>query len=365
MPTVREFRPQHIHLVGSVGLEGPEAVFRTARRLLGPCLLRVPDGEPGGRRLWTSWQYPLLRSYGFLRADPSGAVRPTTKFPLLCLAEGATAKDVSFGELGYAREARASYEDFLAARRRGDLPKATRFQVCLPTPVAVIHTFCTKDDIAVIEPAYEAAMLREVKAICRAIPHRDLCIQWDVCNEMVYWDGQPVEATLVHAKGREELVPRIARLCAAIPADVELGIHLCYGDFGARHFVEPQDASKMVEFANAIAAAVKHKLAYIHMPVPARHKDDAFYRPLAGLKLKRGTELFLGLVHGSDGVKGTRERIRIAHRFVDEFGIATECGMARARTPAVVKRLLEIHAACAAPANQRGKRARRGDSSRS
>jgi hypothetical protein len=348
MPTQDEFTPQHVHLVGSVGLEGPEAVFRTVGRLLGQRLRRVPDGEPGGRRLWTSWQYPLLRSYAFLRPDPSGAVRPTTKFPLLCLAEGATVNDVSFGELGYAREARASYEDFLAARRRGDLPETARFQVCLPTPVAVIHSFCAKD-VDVIEPAYVDAMLREVQAICGAIPHRDLCIQWDVCNEMVYWDGQPVEGTLVQAGSKQELMPRIARLCAAVPAGVELGIHLCYGDFGARHFVEPQDASKMVEFANAIAAAVERELAYIHMPVPVQRKDDAFYRPLAGLKLKRGTELFLGLIHGTDGVEGTRERIRIAHRFVKDFGIATECGMARARTPAVVNGLLEIHAACTKP----------------
>jgi hypothetical protein len=348
MSTQDEFTPQHVHLVGSVGLEGTEAVFRTVGRLLGTRLQRVPDGEPGGRRLWTSWQYPLLRSYAFIRPDPSGAVRPTTKFPLLCLAEGATAKDVKFGELGYAREARASYQDFLAARRRGDLPKRARFQVCLPTPVAVIHSFCTRD-IRVIERAYEDAMLREVKTVCRAIPHRDLCIQWDVCNEMVYWDGQPVEGTLVQAKSKQELVPRIARLCAAVPAAVELGIHLCYGDFGARHFVEPRDASKMVEFTNAIVAAVKHKLAYIHMPVPVQHKDEAFYRPLAGLKLKRETELFLGLIHGADGVQGTRERIRLAHRFVKDFGIATECGMARARTPAVVNGLLKIHAACAKP----------------
>jgi len=353
-----EFTPRHVHLVGSIGLVGPEAVFHTAGRLLGRRLKRVPDGEPGGRRLWISWQYPLLRSYAFLRPDPSGLIRPTNKFPLLCLAEDATAKDAQFGELGYAREARASYQDFIAARKRGDLPKAIRFQVCLPTPLAVIHSFCSKD-IEVIEPAYEAAMLREVKAICRAIPHRDLCLQWDVCNEMVLWDGQRTEGIPVHTKTNEELVTRLARLCAAVPADVELGIHLCYGDFGARHFVEPHDASKMVEFANAIAAAVKNRLAYMHMPIPARHKDDAFYRPLAGLKLKRGTELFLGLVHGADGVEGTQERIRIAHRFVKEFGIATECGMARARTPKVVNGLLRIHAACSAPAAPRAKRAKK------
>lgn len=359
MPTAREFTPHHVHLVGSVGLDGPEAVFRAAGRLLGSRLQRVPDGEPGGRRLWTSWQYPLLRSYAFLRPDPSGAARPTTKFPLLSLAEGVKANNVRFGELGYAREARASYEDFLDARRRGYLPKGTRFQVCMPTPVAVIHTFCMKNDVTIIEPAYEAAMLRELKAICRAIPHRDLCVQWDVCNEMVYWDGQPVEGNLVYAKSKGNLLPRIARLCAAVPADVELGIHLCYGDFGARHFVEPQDASKMVEFANAIVAAIKRKLTYIHMPVPVGRKDEAFYRPLAELRLKSGTELFLGLIHGADGVEGTRERIRIAHRFVSEFGIATECGMARARTPAIVNELLKIHAACAAPAIAHGKRTRK------
>ena len=100
----------NVHFVGSIGLDTVDEVFEETGRLLGKYLKRVPDGEPGGRRMWTSWQYPLLRSYGFLRADPSGAVRPTTKFPLLCLAEGATAKDVSFGEFGYAREARASYE---------------------------------------------------------------------------------------------------------------------------------------------------------------------------------------------------------------------------------------------------------------
>jgi hypothetical protein len=30
-----------------------------------------------------------------------------------------------------------------------------------------------------------------------------------------------------------------------------------------------------------------------------------------------------------------------------EFGIATECGMARQRTPELVRQLLDVHAACA------------------
>ena len=333
----------NVHLVGSIGLDTVDEVFRTVGELLGPYLRRVPDGEVGGRRLWISWQYPLLRASVFLRPDPSGAVRPTNRFPLLTLAEGVAPADVHFGELGYAREARASYLDFVAARDNGTLPKGIRFQVCLPTPFAVVSSVVVPAVLPVVEAAYERAMIAEVAALCRHIPHRDLAIQWDVCNEMVVWDGQASDAVPAGVP-REQLIERMQRLCAAIPGDVEFGLHLCYGDFGAKHFVEPKDAAKMVEFANALAKAIPHKLAYIHMPVPIERNDDAFYAPFRDLKLGDGTELFLGLVHAKDGVDGTRARLAAAQRYAQKFGIATECGMARARSEDTVRALLKIHA---------------------
>jgi hypothetical protein len=133
--------------------------------------------------VWVSFQYPLLRSSPFLRPDPSGAVRKMSGFPLLRLAEGVDPAEVSSGRAGYAREARASYLDFCAARERGELPREARLQICLPTPMGVIYAFCTTPDVIAIEPAYEGVMLREVEVICSAIPHRDLCIQWDFCHE--------------------------------------------------------------------------------------------------------------------------------------------------------------------------------------
>ncbi len=51
-----------VHLVGSIGLDTVEEVFATCGSLLGPYLKRMPDGEPGGRRLWISWQFPVLRN---------------------------------------------------------------------------------------------------------------------------------------------------------------------------------------------------------------------------------------------------------------------------------------------------------------
>jgi hypothetical protein len=333
-----------VHLVGSIGLDTVDDVFRTVGGLLAPHLKRVPDGEVGGRRLWISWQYALLRSNAFLRPDPSGAVRPTNRFPMLTLAEGATAADVHFGELGYAREARASYLDFVAARERGELPKGIKFQVCLPTPFAVCCVVAA-DAFAAVEAAYERAMIAEVAALCRHIPHGDLAIQWDVCNEMCVWDGQQTDAVPYADEPHDKILARLARLCAAIPADVDLGLHLCYGDFGARHFVEPKDAAKMVEFANALAKTIAHPLAYIHLPVPMSRSDDAFHRPLANLELDPATKLYLGVVHAGDGVAGAKARIAAARRYAPQgFGIATECGMARARSEATVRALLQIHA---------------------
>jgi hypothetical protein len=345
--------PDTVHLVGSIGLDTVDEVFGTVGKLLGRYLRRIPDGEVGGRRMWITWQYPVLRGHPLLRPDPSGAVRPTNRFPLLTLAEGVDPAAIRFGELGYAREARASYLDFLAARQRGDLPPGIRFQVCLPTPFAVVSSVVVRDALAAVEAAYERAMLAEVAALCRHVPHQDLCIQWDLCNEMVIWDGQPTDAVPFPQKPRAALLARVARLCAAVPADVELGLHLCYGDFAGRHFVEPKDASAMVEFANALVEASAHPLAYVHLPVPIDRSDDAFHRPLRDLRLPPETELYLGVVHARDGVPGARARIDAARRYAPSFGIATECGMARARTEATVRSLLGIHAEVCGGAGER------------
>jgi hypothetical protein len=334
--------PDKVHLVGSIGLDSVEEIFRTVGKMLGRRLRRVPDGEVGPRRLWVTFQYPLLRSSPFLQRDPGGALRKTSGIPLLCLADGVNLADIRFGELGYVREARGSYLDFCAARERGDLPRDARFQVCLPTPLGVAYAFLIPRDVVAASEAYQRAMVSEVELLCRSIPHEDLCIQWDFCHEMIQWDGQPQDhfAPASH----DEILASVRRVCAPIPDAVEVGFHLCYGDFGAKHFFDPIDAGKMVEVCNALARTVSHTIAYIHLPVPIDRSDDDYFRPLRDLRLDPTTELYLGLVHGADGADGTRRRIATAQRHVKDFGIATECGMARARTPDTVRHLLQVHA---------------------
>lgn len=333
-----------VHLVGSVGLDSADEVFKTAGRLFGQRIKRIPDGEPGPRRLWVSFQYPFLRSSPFLRPDPSGEVRKISGFPRLCLAEGTTAEELRFPELGYAREARGSYIDFCEARARGDIAKGVRFQVCLPTPMGVTYAFCTRRDLLTICDAYEQAMVREVQRICRAIPHEDLSIQWDFCHELIMLDGQPQTDYPMEDASLNRIMERMATLGGAIPHDVEMGVHLCYGDFGAKHILEPKDAGAMVQVMNAMTTAMPRRIDYFHIPVPISRFDDAYFEPLQNLKLQPQTELYVGLVHASDGVAGAKKRIAAADRHIPvRYGVACECGVARQRTPQLVHRLLELH----------------------
>lgn len=342
--------PRGVHLVGSVALASPPALFRTAGALLGKRLKRIPDGEPGGRNLWISWQYPLLRASPYLQVDAAEPANASTGFRRLALAEGVYDSEVRFGELGYAREARTSYVDFLRARQAGELPASCRFQVCLPTPFACVFPFVSPAAFAAVETAYEAAMMAELQSIFAEIPHADLALQWDVCIEMVLWDGgsQFIKSPWGE-RTREEIIARMTRICADVPAAVELGVHLCYGDWEARHFVEPRDMAPMVDLANALRKEVAHPLAWIHMPVPVARDDDAYFRPLADLAADPATEIYLGLLHVADGQEGARRRIDAAGRYLGTFGVATECGLGRCKTPEVVSEILRLHAQATAP----------------
>lgn len=189
-------------------------------------------------------------------------------------------------------------------------------------------------------------MVREVAKIYGAIPHQSLAIQWDVSMEMLQWDGrlpympQPPNAAQLFAG-------QFARLCKPIPHEVELGFHLCYGDVDAKHFIEPQDLGKAVELANLITSSVARPVSWMHMPVPANRDDDAYFAPLKNLQRAAGMEVYLGLVHGSDGAPGTLRRMHTAAKYTEDFGIATECGIARARTPEMAREIMRVHAEAA------------------
>ena len=335
--------PDRVHLVGSINLDSVADVFRTCGKALGRRLRRIPDGEPGPRRMWIGWQYSMFISHPELEADHDVTQAPFA-YRVYRLAAGTNPDDLQFGSLGYAHEAKASYIDFLASRKTGELANGIKFQVCLPTPYAVVRVFCPGRDMLAIETAYTDAMLRELATICASIPCADLAIQWDVCLEMLAWDGQSEIFRPPDPQHLEsELVARMKRLCEAVPPDVDVGVHICYGDPDGKHLVEPKDASKEVAFANAIASAVTRPLTFLHIPVPINRFDERFYRPLVDLRLSPKTEFYLGLVH-PDGQENMRKRLELADKYVSGYGIASECGISRARTRELTMKFLQAYA---------------------
>lgn len=327
-------------LVGSVPLADADAVFAAVGAALGPALRRVPDGETGERKGWIGWQSKLFAAQPAL--EQIAAKERDYQFrPPYRLRAGHAADEIRLPPLGYARAAIDSYGRFRAARDAGRLPQGCRFQVALPTAWAPVYSSIAYESQAALYPLYEAALLAELEAICAAIPHRDLALQWDVATEMSWLEGV-YPAPFADCWGGT--IAMLAGLAARVPAGAELGIHLCYGSMGNQHWKEPEDTALMVRVCNALAEAVPRRIDWFHIPVPADRRDAAFFAPLAGLRLAPDTEFFLGLVHAEDGEAGTAQRIATAERYLPRFGIAAECGLGRF-PPASVPALLHAHAA--------------------
>jgi hypothetical protein len=329
------------HLVGSVPLGDAEEVFRAVAAQLGSHLRRIPDGETGVRSTWTFWQKEIFaQTPGLVMEEQEkGGYERRRKFRLRDATDPA---DLRFGPLGYAEAARASWAVFQRLQAAGVLLDV-RFQVSLPTPLAPVGFHFDSSAQAAVEPAYEAAMLRELELISDAVPHDRLSIQWDTAVEFALLEGVFPNWIPDLEQG---ILDRLTRLGDAVPTDVELGYHLCYGDRGHRHFVEPKDAGRLVAVANALADGLAHPLAWIHLPVPISRTDPAYFAPLRDLRLPAATELYLGLIHATDGEDGARQRIDTALTAVDTFGVATECGFGR-RTPESISGLLALHATVA------------------
>ncbi|HYW22550.1 MAG TPA: class I SAM-dependent methyltransferase [Terriglobales bacterium] len=336
--------PEGVHLVGSVPLASSEEVFRTAAGGLGDRLRRVPDGETGPRSDWIVWQYPVLSAQPQFEVGPPGPGHYRA-LPRLRLRAGERAESVRFESLGYAEAAIASYRVFARLKRDGVIPAQCRLQVCLPTPLAPISAFVAAEDQAALEPTYESRMLAELAEIVDTIPHEQLAVQWDTNVELGMLEGV---VPVWFSDARAGILERLLRLSRHVPPAVELGYHLCYGDSQRRYFRQPADAGKLVQIAGALAGSLGRPLNWIHMPVPRERDDEAYFEPLADLRLAPETELYLGLVHLTDGEEGALRRTRAARRHVERFGVATECGWGR-RAPSTVPALIELHRSVSAP----------------
>jgi len=332
----------NIHFVGSIGLEDADSVFRNLGKIIGSKARRYPDGETGKRHYWVQWQGEVFGNHPAFKfdAEREKLTETANKTRLYRLKSPVDISELAFTPLGYASEAIASFQLFSSLKRDGVIPPKTRFQVSLPTPVAVLMTFLIPEHRSLVEPAYTKAMEAEMHTILANIPADELAMQWDIAHELVAFEGN---FSLPYANIFDGTCERVAKLVDQIPEAVETGIHLCYGDPGHKHIIDPEDLGNCVKFANVLQAKSTRPINYFHMPVLRERKDESYFRPLTNLDINNA-ELVLGLIHYTDGVEGTLERMDTANKVVGDYAIATECGFGRRQSDTILD-LLKIHAA--------------------
>jgi hypothetical protein len=352
-----------ILLVGSIPGDNAEAVFRACGPVLGDRVAALPDGETGNRFAWVTFLAATLldpdpRLRAINRPKPVGSIDNEWRTPeqawvpssfddLWLFTVADDAETIAFETLGYAAHAIASYGVFSRMKAAGIIARDVRFQVCLPLAESGVRWFLDdRRSYDIVKTAYDAALARDLAAILDAIPHDELTIQWDVCMEVIafelddYTGRQPLGYRLDETP-LARWAADLAAMSRRIPEAIQLGLHLCYGDLGHVHMVEPKDLGRSVEMANHGCRNAGRRVDYVHMAVPRERTDAAYFEPLGGLDIGAATP-YLGLVHYTDGAVGTRARIDAAKAVLPDFGIATECGFGR-RPSAQIPRLLDIH----------------------
>jgi len=267
-----------VHFVGSIPLPDAETVFRTLAAAAGPHLARLPDGETGIRRTWIRFLQAVLAENPAIEVAPVPPFKFTQwdgkvlrEIPRLRVKPGATPDPATF-TTGYADMAIASWRLFERLQQAGTIPPVVKFQVSLPTPIAPAYNNMVPSDRAAVLPALTEHLIGEVRKIAAAIPNDRLAVQWDVCQEVLAWEGYYEEGPVDF---RSETLDVLTRIGDAVPAAVELGYHFCYGSPADEHCVQPKDMGIMVEMANRVAERVRRPIQFLHMPVPKGRRDDA------------------------------------------------------------------------------------------
>jgi hypothetical protein len=327
----------HAHFNGSVNLADAESVMREIAARVPSGLRRVPDGETGDRGNWIFFQMQrFLQSPLLVPARPLGAEGDYEQVPQLRLADGVDPAQMRWPDLGYADAYLGSYATFAALRREGVIPDGARFQVEYPTPLASIGAYVVPEQQQALLGSYERAMFADLGRLLAAVPHAEVAVQWDVAVEF----GILEEAFAPGgAQAFDAIVAGLARCVDQVPAEVPVGLHLCYGDYGHQHFKQPQSLALQVRVVNAVTAAAGRVVSFVSFTVPQYQRQESYFAPLTGLTADPGTELNFALVpyHPADQEPGTTgDQVRLIDAALAAspggpraWGICTECGMGR------------------------------------
>jgi methionine synthase II (cobalamin-independent) len=342
--------PVGCHLNGGVNLATTDDVLRTVATTLRGRVRRIPDGEVdaegqraedageprrGSRQNWIWFLTTAYdRAQGVHETESAGVLGDP--FPQYAISGDPS--EIRFDGLGYADEYAKSYERFTELKAQGVIEGDVLFQAQFPTSLAASFWFTPADQQRAY-PAVAAALRAEIGEFLDQVGP-DVAIQLDVAVEIGALEGAFGPTPSV-----ETIADTIAADLNAIPDDVEAGLHLCYGDYRHKHTTQPESLALQVKLINAVTARARRPLNWVSITVPQNERRPEFFAPLEGLRIRSETELYFGIVpyHPDEQEAGTSEaQVELIERYVQqahgagraaeksvEWGVCTECGMAR------------------------------------
>jgi hypothetical protein len=343
--------PSSVHFNGSVNLPDAETVMREISARIPSGVRRMTDGETGERNYWIHFQiqkFVAMPEFELLeRVQVYETEDDAPAMPQLQLAADASADSVQWPNLGYADAYIESYELFRGLQDEAIVPGGARFQMQYPTPLAGLAGAFAPEALPTLVASYGAALFADLDRALASIGHDRCAVQWDVAFEFGLLEGGFGPVLPV-----DQVAPPLIACIDQVPDDVPVGMHLCYGDYGHQHFVQPESLATQVGLVNALSAGARRPLDFVSFTVPQARDDAGYFVPLRDLQAPPETELYFALVpyHPDDQASGTTAR-QVEH--VDgalaqsaagarAWGICTECGMGRVAADDV-PRLLDLH----------------------
>ena len=345
--------PSSVHFNGSVNLPDGETVMQEISSRIPTGVRRMTDGETGERGYWILFQIQKFTAMPEFEQESVALAYETAEeapqMPRLRLAEGASADTISWPNLGYADAYAESFEIFDRLQQAGTIAADVRLQVQYPTPLASMAGTIVPEDMPAVAAAYEQALFADLDKLLATLPHDRCAVQWDVAVEFGLLEGAMGPGS---AFPMDQIAPALVRCVDRVPADVPVGLHLCYGDYGHEHFKQPESVQMQVDLVNAVNASAQRPIDWASFTVPQARSDAGYFAPLSDLAAGPETELYFALVpyHPDDQPDGTTaaqiEHIDAALASSSaggrEWGICTECGMGRVAADDVPK-LLDLH----------------------
>ena len=189
--------------------ERRDGIRRTWNRFLQQVLadnpaIEVASDVPSSK--FAQWDGKSFREIPRLRVQPGARLDPATV------------------KTHYADMAIESWRLFDRLQQEGVIPAGIKFQISLPTPIAPTYNNMVPTDRPALIPVLTAHMLGEVATIAQALPNDRIALQWDVCQEVIAWEGYyepgPVDF-------RKETIAELIAIGDGVPAAIELSYPLC------------------------------------------------------------------------------------------------------------------------------------------